>query len=581
MLEFIKASQLDVMLFFSGVCAILIPLTWFTTTLSKRRKKLLTWIETVSALLLIFDRFAYIYRGDPSTMGFWMVRISNFMTFGLQLCQLMFFNLYICDLLTNEGGEKKPPKILVVNQYYFLGASALLIISQFTGLYYTFTPDNVYQRSAWMPLCYVLPGMMMLHQLIAIILHKQQLRRRMFVPLLLYSALPFAASFVQFFVYGISLTNLTSIWVVVLLYNFAIIDMGDALKESREREIKTLKDEEERIYRLFDQTAEALATAIDAKDKYTHGHSTRVADYSLKMARALGKSEDDCQKIYYAALLHDVGKIGVPDTIITKDGKLTDEEFAQIKLHPVHGNKILSRINESPYLSIGAHYHHERYDGRGYPSGLKGVDIPEIARIIGVADSYDAMTSKRSYRDPLPQQKVREELYKGIGTQFDPEFARLMIAFIDMDTSYTMKEGEQWSNEAVTTRLQCSELYTEYTEGIELNDRIVRLRLYSKPEKGFPAKESLPSLVLFDALDGRIHRDDSRQRDLLYFEYSRIRVDGETFSEGTRRISKTQKHGSDISLEPDALASADGLHPRSRVWLLPCYDDSVSDFSDI
>ena len=116
--------------------------------------------------------------------------------------------------------------------------------------------------------------------------------------------------------------------------------MDEAIKEAKERELMTVQDEEKRIYRLFGQTAEALATAIDAKDKYTHGHSTRVADYSVKIARALGKSEEDVQKVYYAALLHDVGKIGVPDSIINKDGKLTDEEFAQIKLHPVHGNKI-------------------------------------------------------------------------------------------------------------------------------------------------------------------------------------------------------------------------------------------------
>ena len=559
MIEFIRSNQLDVMLFFSGVCAILIPLTWVTTTLSKRRKWLLTLIEAVSSLLLIFDRFAYIYRGDASELGYWMVRISNFMTFALQLLQLLFFNLYLCDMLLKEGKAEKPPKLLVANQYFFMVAMALLIISQFTGLYYTFTPDNVYQRSALMPLCYLFPSIIMIFQMTATILHRKQLRRRLFMPLLLNTVLPFAASIAQLFFYGLSLTNLTSVWLVVLLYHYAILDMGDAVKEAREREIRTFREEEERIYRLYGQTAEALATAIDAKDRYTHGHSTRVADYSLKLAHALAKDEEECEKIYYAALLHDVGKIGVPDRIISKDGKLTDEEFAQIKLHPVYGNKILSRINESPYLSIGAHYHHERYDGRGYPTGLKGEDIPEIARIIAVADSYDAMTSKRSYRDPLPQQRVREELYKGIGTQFDPEFARLMIGFIDNDPSYTMQEGDQDSNQAVTIRLQCGELYKDYTEGTELDDRILSISLYSRPEEGYPEEESLPSLVLFDALDGRIHTDEFKQKDLMYFEYARIRLDGEIFSEGTRRTAKTRKNGSDITLEADASTEEYGL----------------------
>ncbi len=340
-----------------------------------------------------------------------------------------------------------------------------------------------------------------------------------------------------------------------LTFLFSLITICIAIYHGRLKEAT----ESRRIYRLFGQTAEALATAIDAKDKYTHGHSTRVADYSLKIARASGKSDDECQKIYYAALLHDVGKIGVPDYIITKDGKLTDEEFGQIKLHPVHGNNILSRISEWPYLSIGAQYHHERYDGRGYPSGRKGEDIPEIARIIAVADAYDAMTSRRSYREPMPQQKVREEIYKGIGTQFDPQFARLMLNLIDTDTSYILQEGDQLTNQGVTTRLNCKDLYGEYTEGTKLDNKILRVHLYSKPEEGFMEKESLPSLVIFDSLDSRIHLDSFKKTDLRYFEYARVRLDGEIFSDGTRRAEKTQTDRSGTELRPDASSKERGL----------------------
>ncbi len=117
-----------------------------------------------------------------------------------------------------------------------------------------------------------------------------------------------------------------------------------------------------------------------------------------------------------------------------------NEEFAQIKMHPIYGSQILSQIQQPPYLSIGARHHHERYDGKGYPDGLSGEAIPEIACIIGVADSYDAMSSKRSYRDPMPQEKVRAELVKGTGTQFDPQFAEIMIRQIDLDTEYKMAD---------------------------------------------------------------------------------------------------------------------------------------------
>ena len=126
--------------------------------------------------------------------------------------------------------------------------------------------------------------------------------------------------------------------------------------------------------------------------------------------------------------------------IINKSGRLTEEEYAQIKLHPVFGNQILSSIHHSPYLSIGAHYHHERNDGKGYPDGLSGEAIPELSRIIGVADAYDAMTSKRSCRDPMPQSRVRQELENGKGTQLDPVFTEIMLRLMDRDTEYRMQE---------------------------------------------------------------------------------------------------------------------------------------------
>ena len=139
-------------------------------------------------------------------------------------------------------------------------------------------------------------------------------------------------------------------------------------------------------------------------------------------------------------LLHDVGKIGVPDEIINKPSKLSDEEFELIKKHPVTGNEILERIQEKPKLATGARWHHERYGGGGYPDGISGEEIPEEARIIAVADAYDAMTSKRSYRDVMSQDKVRSEIEKGIGAQFDPRFARIMLEIIDEDAEYGLHE---------------------------------------------------------------------------------------------------------------------------------------------
>ena len=183
-----------------------------------------------------------------------------------------------------------------------------------------------------------------------------------------------------------------------------------------------------------------LADAIDAKDAYTKGHSGRVAEYSREIAKRAGYSSEHQEEIYMMGLLHDVGKIGVPDAVINKPGKLTDEEFEKIKTHPKRGAKILENIEEMPKLAIGARWHHERFDGRGYPDGLTADNIPEEARIIAVADAYDAMTSNRSYRGLIPQDVVKQELEKGSGTQFDPQFAAIMLEIIKEDVEYRLHE---------------------------------------------------------------------------------------------------------------------------------------------
>lgn len=211
---------------------------------------------------------------------------------------------------------------------------------------------------------------------------------------------------------------------------------------SREVEKKTqeVTAQHEKIERISMQIVKALSGAIDAKDTYTNGHSTRVADYSKEIARQAGYSEKMQNDIYMMGLLHDVGKIGVPDAIINKPAKLSDEEYSIIQNHPVMGAKILKNITEFPKLVTGARWHHERYDGKGYPDGLCGEEIPIEARIIAVADAYDAMSSRRSYREELPQDIVRSEVEKGKGTQFDPKFAKIMLHMIDEDMEYQMRE---------------------------------------------------------------------------------------------------------------------------------------------
>ncbi|MBR6697181.1 MAG: response regulator [Lachnospiraceae bacterium] len=200
--------------------------------------------------------------------------------------------------------------------------------------------------------------------------------------------------------------------------------------------------QDKKMRKLFIQTITALSEAVDAKDRYTSGHSKRVAEYARMIAARMGKSKEEQEEIYRAGLLHDVGKIRIPAEIINKPGKLTDEEYNIIKIHPVTGYHILRGISDDSIIAMGTKYHHERYDGKGYPNGLVGDKIPEVARILGVADAYDAMASNRSYREALPQAVVRSEIEKGKGTQFDPHIADIMLQMIDEDTEYTMKQPD-------------------------------------------------------------------------------------------------------------------------------------------
>lgn len=220
------------------------------------------------------------------------------------------------------------------------------------------------------------------------------------------------------------------------------LDKKKILELGVEQKTGELRKTQEQTEKMLSETIEALSHAVDAKDRYTSGHSRRVAEYARMLAERMGLDEAKKKQIYMAGLLHDIGKIRIPDEIINKAGKLTEEEFDYIKLHTIAGNHILKEISSIEEISAGAKYHHERYDGKGYPNGLEGENIPQIARIIGVADAYDAMASNRSYRKALPQYIVREEIVKGKSTQFDPVIADHMIALIDEDKEYQMKQTD-------------------------------------------------------------------------------------------------------------------------------------------
>ena len=212
--------------------------------------------------------------------------------------------------------------------------------------------------------------------------------------------------------------------VLGLVFVSFIVWLGIRLKTLR------LKRRQAEYQNIINQSLNTFANTIDAKDKYTNGHSQRVAVYSRELARKLKMSKEEQERIYYIALMHDIGKIGIADEILNKPGKLTPEERAVIMSHPTIGGEILKDFTSLPGISEGARYHHERYDGKGYNEGLKGEEIPFFARIICVADSYDAMSSTRCYRKDLDEETIVKELKNNAGTQFDPDIVDVMLELI-------------------------------------------------------------------------------------------------------------------------------------------------------
>ena len=190
-----------------------------------------------------------------------------------------------------------------------------------------------------------------------------------------------------------------------------------------------LEDSKEQLEQAYLDMVQTLRYTVEAKDTYTRGHSDRVSEYSVLIGEKLGLPEEQIKTLRVGGLFHDIGKIGIPDSILLKPGKLTDDEYSEIKNHPAIGAHILGSAKIFQDIIPIVKHHHEKYDGNGYPSRLKGEEIPYLARIAAVADTFDAMTSRRSYRGPIDVEQVKEEIKRCEGTQFDPQIAE---AFLDI-----------------------------------------------------------------------------------------------------------------------------------------------------
>ncbi|MBP5472161.1 MAG: HD domain-containing protein [Lachnospiraceae bacterium] len=537
MLNYLVAHQLNIMMWLSGICGMTAVLLFFSNALSRKRKWILILMEMTALFLLSFDRSAYIYAGDTSTVGYYMIRISNFLVFFLTPMIVLNLNLYISDLILNEGGSKTLPLRVVFVNYTTVIGMILVAIYHRGGFYYYFDENNYYHRGPGFIFCYAVPVVCSIVQYTVVREFKQSFSKYIYRSVVQYIFLPIICGILQMFIANVSLANMSITLASFVLYVFTYIDINDKVERTFTDEMAELVKENRSSKRLLEQTALAFMNAVDSRDRYTEGRSELIARYSKKIAELEGKTEKECSEIYYAALFHNVGEITVPDSLLLKNGKLTEDEEKIVRNRYMSGSTILKNVSENPGLALAAKYSRERYDGSGYPEGLKGEDIPEVARIIEVAETYVDLISTTREHNPIPNQIVRDEFIKNAGIIYDPDFSRDMVSIIDSETEEG-KHDHGASDVLLEETISCGKYREECSVGIRINSNKVRVSF--KCEKRSETGDfSAPSLILFDSYDKRIHDNARSIEEYHYIEYGELWFDDHFILTDARAIKKT------------------------------------------
>ncbi len=402
----------------------------------------------ISTIVLIaLDIVTALSNDNAHVIPAWAnVILNSLYFFSGAIVGLLFF-YYIVSVALKDTSEKKRQIFYIVNVACLGVYLITLIVNAFTGIYFDFEGGSYNHGSIYLLVNAFSIGFVV-EAFVIFIIKRRKFKLNQIVATVLFIALFFGSFGLQIGVFPEVLLSDFGVAIGTLLIFFTLetpdyIKLMATLKElndlkaSLETQVRNrtreLRHEKKAYEELTLETLSSLALLVDAKDHYTNGHSFRVAAYAKAMANSLEFSDIDKEQLYFAGLIHDVGKVGIPEAILRKPGKLTPEEYEQIKAHPRLGGDILKGIKQFPIFEQVARSHHERYDGTGYPDGLKGEEIPLNARIVTICDTFDAMTSDRSYRKALSDKVALEELIRYKGTQFDPY---LVDIFIDLYNSY-------------------------------------------------------------------------------------------------------------------------------------------------
>ncbi len=420
----------------------------------------------VAALLIgeIFDIVSAIANSLPDITPLALGMFLNIAYCAVSgLCQYM-----LVDYVRVYSDEDRLSRTLLkLDRIVLIPYLALVLTTFATGWVFNYSTGE-YTHGILYCIVYIIPFYYMACAIVLIVHNRQNFTHRQLVSCFLFIAITILGLLLQATIFPYVLLTYFGASLAALVYLFAletpdyqklIKTMADLDYLRKNLQIEVTKqtqlavERQRHLEELSIQTVQALAHSIDAKDEYTNGHSSRVAEYSVMLAKRLGWSDDRVESLRYAATLHDIGKIGIPDNILNKPGRLNEFEYKVIQTHTVVGSDILKNVDSIPMVSEIALSHHERWDGKGYPNGLKGEEIPEEARVVGIADTYDAMSSDRVYRVALSPERTREELVANRGKQFDPEMLDVFLAMFDEGLFSGMRGKANFKETAMHTAL--------------------------------------------------------------------------------------------------------------------------------
>ncbi len=424
------------------ICSVLLMYQMVEKKAKNKTNKWFTSMIVFNILMLIGDLCDWGLGGVPGKLSYYTQYFLTVMVY-FSASGLLLFSLFGW-VISNISQKRTISGVWMKIGVVLAAVQVLLALTAPIHKMCYINAENYYQRGDHFFVSQICPYIVYFMAIYLLFRYRKAFKPREFVYLSFFVIMPFFAELVQVITYKLTTLNV-SISVCLILV-FAFIQSERDLENEKTIQ-QLIKDENKKLEamqyfqeNLSGQLIEVLCGTVEAKDLYTKGHSLRVAQYAREIMYRMGGDEKAQQEVYYIGILHDVGKISIKDDIINKKGRLTEEEYEQVKMHTIAGYQILRAVDVIPNLAVGARWHHERYDGTGYPNGLAGENIPLVARIISVADAYDAMTSNRSYHKTMPQSVVRDQIAKGMGSQFDPKIARIMLDMIDEDMQYEMRQ---------------------------------------------------------------------------------------------------------------------------------------------